>query len=99
MADNKLGKRRKSPKKANTQRKPKWKEADVKELISLMQEETITFSMNNAKTSKEKSACYKIVHAEMNKKGMQNYFIIYEAHLNSYTGLFYKILVELKKLL
>ena len=47
-------------------------DADVKELISLMQEETIIFSMNNAKTSKEKSACYKILHVEMNKKGMQN---------------------------
>ena len=54
------------------QRKPKWKDADVKELISLMQEETIIFSMNNAKTSKEKSVCYKILHVEMNKKGMQN---------------------------
>jgi hypothetical protein len=65
----KHSKQRKSPKK---QRKPKWKDADVKELISLMQEETIIFSMNNAKTSKEKSACYKILHVEMNKKGMQN---------------------------
>jgi hypothetical protein len=47
----------------------KWKDTDVKELISLMQEETILFSLNNAKTPKEKSACYKVVHAELDKKG------------------------------
>ena len=61
-------KRRKSPNKRNKQSQRKWKDADVKELISLMQEETIIFSLNNAKTPKEKSACYKVVHAELNKK-------------------------------
>ena len=71
MAENstKLSKQKKSLKNGNKQPLRKWKEADVKELISLMQEETITFSLNNAKTPKEKSACYKVVHAELNKKG------------------------------
>ena len=71
MAENstKLSKQKKSPKKGNRQPQRKWKDADVKELISLMQEETIIFSLNNAKTPKEKSACYKVVHAELNKKG------------------------------
>lgn len=64
-------KRRKSPNKRNKQSQRKWKDADVKELISLMQEETIIFSLNNAKTPKEKSACYKVVHAELNKKGIK----------------------------
>ena len=49
----------------------KVENADVKELISLMQEETIIFSLNNAKTPKEKSASYKVVHAELNKKGIK----------------------------
>ena len=71
MAEKKGIKQSKSPKKVNKHHQPTWKEADVKELISLMQEETIIFNMNNAKTPKEKSACYKIVHAEMNKKGIQ----------------------------
>ena len=61
---------RKSPNKRNKQSQRKWKDADVKELISLMQE-TIIFSLNNAKTPKEKSAFYKVVHAELNKKGIK----------------------------
>ena len=63
----------------------KWKDTDVKELISLMQEETILFSLNNAKTPKEKSACYKVVHAELDKKGnnIACYVLILPLVLNS----------------
>ena len=64
VAENNTRLKKKSPKKGNKQPQWKWKDADVKELISLMQEETIIFSLNNAKTPKEKSACYKVVKQE-----------------------------------
>ena len=44
-----------------------WK--DVKELIQIMQEETVMFSLDNAKTPKEKRAAYKTVQVQMQKKG------------------------------
>jgi len=36
-----------------------WKEKDVEELLKLMKEETVMFSLENAKTPKEKRAVYK----------------------------------------
>ena len=36
-----------------------WKDQDVKELIELMKEEAMMFSIENAKTTKEKRAAYK----------------------------------------
>lgn len=45
------------------------KEEDVKELIQIMQEETVMFSLDNAKTQKEKRAAYKTVQVQMQKKG------------------------------
>lgn len=56
----------KSPKKS---RGYSWKEEDVKELIQIMQEETVMFSLDNAKTPKEKRAAYKTVQVQMQKKG------------------------------
>lgn len=57
----------KSPKKS---RGYSWKEEDVKELIQIMQEETVMFSLDNAKTPKEKRAAYKTVQVQMQKKGI-----------------------------
>ena len=36
-----------------------WKDQDVEELIELMKEETIMFSLENTETPKEKRAAYK----------------------------------------
>ena len=66
MADNRANSKGKSPKKS---RGYSWKEEDVKELIQIMQEETVMFSLDNAKTPKEKRAAYKTVQVQMQKKG------------------------------
>ena len=46
-----------------------WKELEVKELLNLMKEETIMFSLENAKTPKEKRAAYKSVQVQLQNKG------------------------------
>ena len=45
------------------------KDKDVEELIELMKEETIMFSLENAKTPKEKRAVYKSVQVQLQIKG------------------------------
>ena len=45
-----------------------WKNKDVEELIGLMKEETIMFSLENAKTPKEKRAVYKRVQVQLQNK-------------------------------
>ena len=42
---------------------------DVEELIELMKEETITFSLEDAKTPKEKRAVYQSVQVQLQNKG------------------------------
>ena len=54
--------RGKSPRKSRGQ---SWKDQDVKELIQIMQEETIIFSLDNAKSPKEKRAAYKSVQVQL----------------------------------
>ena len=44
-----------------------WKNKDVEELIGLMKEETM-FSLENAKTPKEKRAVYKRVQVQLKNK-------------------------------
>ena len=44
-----------------------WTDKDVKELMQIMQE-TIIFSLNTAKTPKEKRAAYKNVQVKMQKR-------------------------------
>ena len=46
-----------------------WKDQDVKELIQIMQEETIIFSLENAKSPKEKRAAYKSVQVQLQNRG------------------------------
>ena len=46
-----------------------WKDQDVEELIELIKEETIVFSLKNAKTPKEKRAAYKTVQVQLQNKG------------------------------
>lgn len=46
-----------------------WKDKDVEELIELMKEETIIYSLENAKTPKEKRAVYKSVQVQLENKG------------------------------
>ena len=46
-----------------------WKDKDVEELMKLMKEETIMFSLENAKTPKEKQAVYKSVQVQLQNKG------------------------------
>ena len=46
-----------------------WKDKDVGELIELMKEETIMFSLENAKTPKEKRAVYKSVQVQLQNNG------------------------------
>ena len=46
-----------------------WKDKDVEGLIELMKEETIMFSLENAKTPKEKRAVYKSVQVQLQNKG------------------------------
>ena len=46
-----------------------WKDQDVKELIELMKEETIMFSLENAKTPQEKRAVNKSVQVQLQNKG------------------------------
>lgn len=56
----------KSPRKS---RGTAWKDQDVKELIELMKEETIMFSLENAKTTNEERAAYKSVQVQVENKG------------------------------
>ena len=42
-----------------------WKDKEVAELIELMKEETVMFSLENAKTPKEKRGVYKSVQVQM----------------------------------
>ena len=46
-----------------------WKDKDVEELLELMKEETIMFSLENAKRPKEKRAVYKSVQVQLQNKG------------------------------
>ena len=46
-----------------------WKDKDVEGLIKLMKEETIMFSLENAKTPKQKRAVYKSVQVQLQNKG------------------------------
>ena len=61
-----------------------WKEQDVKELIELMKEETIMFSLDNAKTPKEKRAAYKSVQVQLQNKGKVE-LVANIAHWNLYS--------------
>ena len=45
-----------------------WKDKDVEGLIELMKEETIMFSLENAKTPKEKRAVYKVFKCNCKSK-------------------------------
>ena len=45
------------------------KDQDVTEFLELMKEETIIFSLENAKTLKEKRAAYKSVQVQLQNKG------------------------------
>ena len=47
-----------------------WKDKDVEDLIELMKEETIMFSLENTKTPKEKRAVYKSVQVQLQKQGL-----------------------------
>ena len=49
-----------------------WKDADVKFLLELIQEETILLSMDNAKTPKEKRAAYRNVQVKLQNKGSRS---------------------------
>ena len=42
-----------------------WKDKELEELIELMKEETVMFSLENAKTPKEKRGVYKSVQVQM----------------------------------
>ena len=55
----------KSPQKA---RGLAWKEADVRLLLEIIREETILFSLDNAKTRKEKRAAYINVQVKLQTK-------------------------------
>ena len=46
------------------------KDKDVEDLIELMKEETIMFSLENTKTPKEKRAVYKSVQVQLQKQGL-----------------------------
>ena len=46
-----------------------WKDKDVEKLIELTKEETIMFSLENAKTPKEKQAVFKSVEVQLQNKG------------------------------
>ena len=46
-----------------------WKDEQVFDLISVMNEETILLNLDKAKTPKEKRACYAAVYAQLQKKG------------------------------
>ena len=46
-----------------------WTDKDVEELIELMKEETIMFSLEDAKTPKEKRAVYQSVQVQLQNKG------------------------------
>ena len=46
-----------------------WKKADVRLLLEIMREEIISFSLDNAKTSKEKRAAYINVQVKLQNKG------------------------------
>ena len=46
-----------------------WKEADVRLLLEIMREETILFSLDNAKTPKEKRAAYINMQVKLQNKG------------------------------
>ena len=62
-------KKQKSPQKS---RGTSWKNADVQLLLEVMKEETILFSLDNAKTPKEKRAAYKNVQVKLQNKGKLN---------------------------
>ncbi|XP_068739193.1 transcription initiation factor TFIID subunit 7-like [Montipora capricornis] len=47
-----------------------WRDKDVEELIELMKEETIMFSLENARMPKEKRAVYKSVQVQLENKGL-----------------------------
>ena len=46
-----------------------WTDKDVEELIELMKEGTIMFSLEDAKTLKEKQAVYQSVQVQLQNKG------------------------------
>ena len=46
-----------------------WKDKELEELIELMKEETIMFSLENAKTPKEQRAVYKSLQVQLQNKG------------------------------
>ena len=46
-----------------------WKDEQVFNLISVMNEETILINLDKAKTPKEKRACYAAVYVQLQKKG------------------------------
>ena len=46
-----------------------WKESDVKELLTIMKEETIACNLDHAKTAKEKRAAYDYIRVKLQKKG------------------------------
>ena len=47
------------------QRGKTWKESEVRALLDLMKEETITFNLHNAKTPKEKRSGHSVVQVQL----------------------------------
>ena len=73
MASAKSAKQR-SPQKS---RGISWKNGNVQLLLEVMKEETIVFSLDNAKTPKEKRAAYENVAVKLQNKGKIYYLRFY----------------------
>lgn len=54
-----------------------WKNENVQLLLEDMKEETILFSLDNAKTPKEKRAAYEKVTVKLENKGKIYYLLFY----------------------
>jgi len=49
--------------------KTSWKTEEVEKLIDLWAEETIQFSIDNAKTPREKTAAYRTLQVQLEQQG------------------------------
>ena len=49
--------------------KTSWKTEEVEKLIDLWAEETVQFSIDNAKTPKEKTAVYRTLQVQLEQQG------------------------------
>ena len=66
--------KQKSPQKS---RGISWKNENVQLLLEVMKEETILFSLDNAKTPKEKRAAYENVVVKLQNKGKIYYLLLF----------------------